>query len=294
MSPAGTMRTAAWQATPQRLFLGEGPLWHPVWQELLVVDVPRGDIHRFDPALRLKGTIGCERPTSAVTWQADGSILCFHDRGSISRVPHPHAPPEPVLTLAEETGGMFNDVIADPRGRVLCGALPIGSRLGRLYSIEPDGSHRILLDDLQEPNGMGFAVDGSVLYFADSVGQTIWRIPYDPASGAIGRRNEFWRTTGDELPDGLTVDAEDNVLCAIWNAGCVVRLNADGEVVDRQGLPARRLTSVAFGGAGLDALYVTSALQEGPTGAGDEAAGAVFRLRGAGTGRPEQPSRLRI
>jgi D-xylonolactonase len=291
---AGAVRNEAWQASPQRLILGEGPLWHPGWQELLVVDVPRGDIHRFDMELGLRGTIASGRPTSAVTWQADGSILCFHDRGLISRVANPLASPEPVLTLAEEADGMFNDVIADPRGRILCGALPIGSRPGRLYSIEPDRSYRILLDDLQEPNGMGFAADGGVLYFADSVGQTIWRIPYDPASGAIGRRSEFWRTIGDELPDGLTVDADDNVLCAIWNGGCIVRLNADGEVADRLGLPARRLTSVAFGGAGLDALYVTSALQEGPAGAGDEAAGAVFRLRGAGTGRPERPSRMLI
>ena len=294
MNLAGAVRNEAWQASPQRLILGEGPLWHPGWQELLVVDVPRGDIHRFDMELGLRGTIACGRPTSAVTWQADGSILCFHDRGLISRVANPLASPEPVLTLAEEADGMFNDVIADPRGRILCGALPIGSRPGRLYSIEPDRSYRILLDDLQEPNGMSFAADGGVLYFADSVGQTIWRIPYDPASGAIGRRSEFWRTIGDELPDGLTVDADDNVLCAIWNGGCIVRLNADGEVADRLGLPARRLTSVAFGGAGLDALYVTSALQEGPAGAGDEAAGAVFRLRGAGTGRPERPSRMLI
>jgi D-xylonolactonase len=286
------MRTAAWQATPQRLILGEGPLWHPGWQELLVVDVPRGDIHRFDPELRLKGTIAGGRPTSAVTWQADGSILCFHDRGSISRVPHPHATPEPVLTLAEETDGMFNDVIADARGRVLCGALPIGSRPGRLYSIEPDRSYRVLLDDLQEPNGMGFTVDGSILYFADSVGQALWRIPYDVVSGEIGRRAAFWRTTGDELPDGLTVDAADHVLCALWNGGCVVRLNEAGEVVDRATLPAKRLTSVAFGGPGLDALYVTSALQDGIEGAGDRDAGAVFRIAGVGTGRPERPSRL--
>jgi D-xylonolactonase len=117
-------------------------------------------------------------------------------------------------------------------------------------------------------------------------------MPYDPASGVIGPRTAFWRTTDDELPDGLTVDAGDHVVCAVWNGGCVVRLNAAGAVVDRVGLPAQRLTSVAFGGSGMDALYVTSALQDGPGAAGDEAAGAVFRLTGVGRGRPERPSRL--
>lgn len=285
-------RTAEHLATPQRLYLGEGPLWHPLWQELLVVDVPRGDIHRFDRGLLLKGTIATGRPTSAVTWQEDGSLLCFHDRGAISRVAHPHAMPESVLTISEEVTGMFNDVIADPRGRILCGALPIGSRPGRLYRIEPDLSYSVLLDDLLEPNGMGFASDGSILYFADSVGQTIWRMPYEPASGAIGPRTAFWRTTGDELPDGLTIDAGDHVVCAVWSGGCVVRLTPAGELVERAMLPAKRVTSVAFGGAELDVLYVTSALQDGPAGAGDEAAGAVFRMTGAVSGRPEWPSRL--
>jgi len=293
MNPAGTSEAVECQATPQRLFLGEGPLWHPGWQELLVVDVPRGDIHRFDSGLRLKGTIATGRPTSAVTWQENGSILCYHDRGEISRVGNRQATPETVLTIPEESGGMFNDVIADPEGRILCGALPIGSRPGRLYSIEPDRSYRILLDDLLEPNGMGFTSDGRVLYFADSVGQTIWRMSYDPASGELGPRTAFWRTTGDELPDGLTVDAGDQVICAVWNGGCVVRLTPAGELVCRAALPAKRMTSVTFGGPGLDAIYATSALQDGPDGAGDESAGAVFRITGTGRqGRPEWPSRL--
>jgi D-xylonolactonase len=292
MNTAGAFRNSTTQATPHRLYLGEGPLWHPLWQELLVVDVPRGDIHRFDAELRLQGTLATGRPTSAVTWQSDGSILCFHDRGVVSRVAHPRGSPEPVLAIAEEAGGMFNDVVADAQGRVLCGALPIGDRPGRLYSIAPDRSYRLLLDDLQEPNGMGFASDGRALYFADSVAQTLWRIPYDLGSGAIGPRTAFWRTTGDELPDGLTVDAWDHVVCAVWNGGCVVRLNPAGTLVERVMLPAKRLTSVAFGGAAVNVLYVTSALQDGAAGTGDEAAGAVFRLAGAGQGRPERPSRI--
>jgi sugar lactone lactonase YvrE len=287
-----TASNVEFRATPQRLSLGEGPLWHPAWQELLVVDVPRGEIHRFDPDLLLKGSIVTGRPTSAVTWQEDGSILCFHDRGAISRVADADAMPANFLTISDEAGGMFNDVIADPRGRILCGALPIGSRPGRLYCIDADRSYRILLDDLLEPNGMAFTCDGRVLYFADSVGQVIWRMSYDIESGSIGRRTAFWRSSGAELPDGLTVDAADHVVCAIWSGGCVVRFTPSGEIVGRMRLPAKRMTSVAYGGPLLDMLYATSALQDGADGAGDEAAGAVFRIPGSGRGRPEWPSRV--
>lgn len=278
--------------TAQRFYLGEGPLWHPMWRELLVVDVPRGDVHRFDAGLELRGTLALGRPTSAVTWQPDGSIICFHDRGQVSRVRHPHALPEPVLAIPDEAGGMFNDVIADPLGRILCGALPIGCRPGRLYAIEVDGGHRVLLDDLQEPNGLGFSADGRILYFADSVGQTVWRFDYDPAAVTLGERMAFWRTAGDELPDGLTVDGQDRVVCAVWNGSRIVRLSPAGEIIDFKPLPAKRVTSVTFGGAGLHRAYVTSALQDGPENTGDEAAGAVFRLTGLGQGQPEWPSRL--
>lgn len=278
--------------TAERLELGEGPLWHPEWQELLVVDVPRGDIHRFDAGLRLKGTLALGRPTSAVTWQQDGSIICFHDQGKVSRIRRRGSAPEVVLAVPDEVGGMFNDVIADPEGRILCGALPIGQRPGRLYAVDPDGSHRILLDDLQEPNGLGFSADGRILYFADSVGQTVWRFDYDRATGTLGERTVFWRTAGNELPDGLTVDGQGRIVCAVWGGGRIVRLSPAGEILDCLSLPARRVTSVAFGGAGFDRAYVTSALQAGPEGADDEAAGAVFLLANMGQGRPEWPSRL--
>lgn len=281
-----------WSECEPRLNLGEGPLWHPVWKELLVVDVPSGEIHRFDARLTSKGSLSTGRPTSAVTWQQDGSILCFHDRGEISRIGAAGEAPQVILALPEEADGMFNDVTADPNGRVLCGALPVGDRPGRLYALHPDGSHDLLLDDLLEPNGLAFSPDGRVLYFADSVGQKVWRMDYDPGTGRVDARCPFWQTSGDELPDGVTVDAQGAILCAVWRGGCVVRLSQTGVVERFWNLPARRITSIAFGDRDLDVLYVTSARQDGPEGPGDESAGAVFRLPGCGRGRPEWPSRL--
>jgi D-xylonolactonase len=280
--------------TTERLQLGEGPLWHPTWHELLVVDVHRGEIHRFDPGLTRVGTIAVGRPTSAVTWQSDGSIICFHDKGIVSRIAHAQAQPETILTVTDESSGMFNDVIADRQGRVLCGALPIGDRPGRLYSVARDGSYRILLDDLLEPNGMGFSADGTVLYFADSVGQTIWRFLYDQTTGELAERTVLHRTRGDELPDGLTIDSDGRILCALWGGSGLIRLSAAGTLIDRVPVPAKHVTSLAFGGSELRELYVPSALSEGAGEPTEGAAGAVYRLSGVGQGRPEWPSRLLV
>jgi D-xylonolactonase len=93
------------------------------------------------------------------------------------------------------------------------------------------------------------------------------------------------------VPDGLTVDAEDNVWSAMWNGGCVVCYGPDGTVKRKVPLPARKITSVTFGGEDYSDLYVTSAARDE---SGPEArhAGDLFRIRPGVKGRPEFPSRI--
>lgn len=274
-----------------RLGLGEGPLWHPLTQRLYVTDIHRGVLQEFDGNLVLLRSHELGRVTSAMTWQADGSLLLFQDRGGVSRW-WPDGRQEVLLdSLPGAEGTRFNDAIADPVGRVLCGLEPDGSRPGRLYSIGQDLQPRLLIDLVEEPNGLGFSPDHSRLYFTDSVAQTIWRFPYDTATGNLGKREEFFRTRDAVLPDGLTVDSEGNVWTALWNGGGVMCITADGTVAMKYPVPARRTTSLTFGGAGFSTLFVTSARDHGEDEPGP-LDGAVFVLEGCGTGVAEFPSNL--
>jgi len=230
-----------------------------------------------------------------MTVQADGSLLFFHDRGSITYMSLSGKRQTLLNGIPEEEAGLFNDVIADPLGRVLAGTQPVGARPGRLYSIEADLAYRLLLDDVREPNGLGFSPDQTTLYFTDSGAQTIWRFGYDKRTGNISNKQVFLQTTANVFPDGLTVDAEGYVWSALWNGGSVVRISPAGRIVATIRLPAHRITSVAFGGSALDVLYVTSAR----AGSGVHSAsqiseedGAVFAVSAAVCGRPEFPSRL--
>ena len=287
------MHVAATSA--DRLALGEGPLWHPLWNELLVVNIEIGDVHRYDADLSPKGRIAFGRPTSALTWQSDGSLLCFHDRGDVARLEHPNAQAAVVLNIPEESESRFNDVIADSRGRVICGALGTGNSPGKLYCIEPDLRYRLLLDDAAEPNGLAFSADGRRLYFADSVAQSIFRFDYDDATASLRNRRLMHRTTGQELPDGLTIDDHDRLYCAVWGGSGLLQFGADGALESRIALDARWPTSVAFGGLKFDSLFVTSANPESDSRGGLAPApddGSVMRLIGCGCGRSEHPSRL--
>ena len=57
----------------------------------------------------------------------------------------------------------------------------------------------------------------------------------------------------------MTVDADDHVWIAFWDGWCVRRLTREGEIVAEVALPVQRPTSLAFGGAALDQLFITTA-----------------------------------
>jgi D-xylonolactonase len=89
----------------------------------------------------------------------------------------------------------------------------------------------------------------------------------------------------------MTVDAEGYVWSARWDGGCLVRYAPDGSEERRITFPAKKVSSVTFGGPDYTDMYVTTAggdkkAEEGP------GAGALFRLRLGIQGVPEFRSRL--
>jgi sugar lactone lactonase YvrE len=87
------------------------------------------------------------------------------------------------------------------------------------------------------------------------------------------------------VPDGLTVDADGGVWVAVWGGGAVLRHDPGGRVREALEVPAELVTSCAFGGPGLDRLYITTAAGPG------EHAGALFVCEPGVTGQPGQPFR---
>ncbi len=270
---------------------GEGPLWHPGEQRLYWTDIPTGRMFRYDPAAGTHEQCYEGEVVGGFTIQADGALLLFMARGTVKTWR------EDTLTtvideIPAERESRFNDVIADPAGRVFCGTMPTKSQLGRLYRLDADGTLTKLLDGIGCSNGMGFTLDRKRMYYTDSVKREIYLFDYDQATGAITNRRLFVRTLEDEgIPDGMTVDAEGYVWSARWDGGCLVRYAPDGSEDRRITFPARKVSSVTFGGADYADMYVTTAggnntAEEGP------GAGALFRLSLGIRGVPELPSRV--
>lgn len=275
---------------------GENPLWHPDEQRLYWLDIPKGRIFRYDPRTGDSELVQEGEPIGGFTIQSDGALLLFMARGAV-KIWGARQQTTVIEELPEERDTRFNDVIADPEGRVFCGTMRSPTHLGRLYRLDRDGTITRILEGIGTSNGMGFTPDRTQMYYTDTSKREIYLFDYDRATGHLSNQRVFVRTPDDPQegrPDGLTVDADGYVWSARWDGGCVVRYTPSGDEERRISFPARKVSCPTFGGPDYGDLYVTTAggdnkAENGP------GAGALFRVRLAEAGIrgvPEFRSRI--
>jgi sugar lactone lactonase YvrE len=272
-----------------RAELGEGPVWDSDRDELLWVDIDRGVVHRrahcgSDLTMDVGQPVGCAVPRA-------GGGLALALRDGFALVPPDGDAPE--LVVPVESGRRdtrMNDGACDTRGRFWAGTMSLGggdSRTAALYRLDPDLRVRRILPGISVSNGIGWSPDDSTLYHVDSPRRRIDVYDFDPDAGTIARRRAAIPIAAElGMPDGLTVDAEGGIWVALWGGGTVARLSQEGVLEDRIELPASRVTSCCFGGAGLATLYVTTASKGA---AHEPLAGSVFSCRPGVRGLPATP-----
>jgi len=263
---------------------GENPLWHPTERKLYWVDIPQGRLFAFDFRTGEHGLVYEGRPIGGITLQTDGDLLLFRDRGTIEVLRRGEIIKTVLKQIPEELHTRFNDVIADPCGRVFCGTMAVKKknleRRGRLYRLDPDGSYRIVVDGIACANGMGFTTDCNQFYFTDSFDAVIYLFDYDVATGNLSNQRIFVQESDHVVPDGMTVDRNGDIWSARWGEGCVVRYTPDGIIRETIHLPTPKISSLTFGGEDLTQMYVTSAGGQDQPCNGPEA-GALFRITGS-------------
>lgn len=256
---------------------GEGPLWHPMEKRLYWADIPAGRIFRYDPATGHHEQCYEGDIVGGFTIQTDGCLLLFMDRGAV-KIWRDGALTTVLEDIPEERATRFNDVIADPAGRVFCGTMSTPDRPGRLYRLDTNGDYTQVVDNVGVSNGLGFTLDRRQMYYTDSTAGKIYRFDYDEKTGDIANRQVFARVPPQEgIPDGMTVDALGHVWSARWDGSCLVRYTPGGVEERRILFPAKKVSSLTFGGRDYTDIYVTTAGGDNKPEEG-EGAGALFRL----------------
>lgn len=276
----------------------ENPLWHPHHQYLYWTDIPTGRMFRYYPHTDTYEQIYSGEPVGGFTIQEDGSLLLFKTKGTVE-IWNDGKITTVIPFIPEAIETRFNDAIADPEGRVYSGIMATENTEGKLYRIDPDGSYRVVVEDLLVPNGMGFGADYKYFYLTDSDRRTIYRFDYDRETGNLSHQQVHIVTPEAEgIPDGMTVDSEGYIWSARWDGSHVYRYNPDGKEVMRIELPPSKISCVTFGGENYDRLFISSARGDDRCDSVTEKwtdrdpAGDLFHLQTGIKGRPELLSRI--
>ena len=274
--------------------LGEGPLWDVDQQRLYFIDSADGRIFQCTEegsevrAWDVPGKIG----SMALRKDGLGAICAlesgFHALDFASGDCTLIHDPEPDLP-----DNRLNDGKVDRRGRFFCGSMDTSEKgsNGSLYRLDPDFSVTKIDSGIIVSNGPCWSPDNATFYFADSWSGEIWAYDYDIEAGTASNRRTFCKIKTEEgAADGSTVDNDGYLWNAQYGDARVVRYRPDGSIDRVIHMPTELVTSVNFGGANMDILYVTSMARHPLTGAplNGQARGCVFAIRGLGVqGIPE-------
>ncbi|CAG8871102.1 6-deoxy-6-sulfogluconolactonase [Pseudomonas fluorescens] len=270
---------------------GESPVWHPTEQALYWVDIPERQLHRW------RAADGAHH-----SWQGDEMLACIARNagpeggwiaGMQSGIFHLDIKDEGTLASQlvspvehAREGMRFNDGRCDRQGRFWAGTMlmdmPQGARVGALYRQDDRSLPLSLqLDGMIVPNGLSFSPDGTRMYLSDSHPQvqTIWVFDYDIDAGVPHNQRVFVDMREyPGRPDGAAIDQDGCYWICGNDAGLVHRFTPDGRLDRSLSVPVRKPAMCAFGGAGLDTLFVTSIRPSGVDLDDQPLAGGVFAL----------------
>ncbi len=240
--------------------LGECPVWDEVNNCFYWSDILFGKIFRFSLLSEKVDIIyETERQIGGLLLSEDCRLILFTDR-DVRKLTLGTKKVEVIYQMNFETGERFNDAIADAAGRLWAGTMDATFSKGKLYRFESGKAPAIVLENLGITNGMGFSGDGRTFYHTDSIPGTITRYEYNIQTGEIAHGTLFYKMDEqDGCPDGMELDAEDNIWTACWGGGQIMKLSSSGEILERIPIPAKQPSSLAFGN---DQILVTTAAKE--------------------------------
>lgn len=279
--------------------LGEGPVWDVDTGILWWLDgtgqrVGNPSIWRLDPRTEKVTNWSLDRDVGALAVRENGKLVLALDDGFYLFDPETEALELITYIEADQPRSRLNDGKVDRRGRFFAGGMDDKEELAicGLWRLDPDFSVTRVEEGIICTNGPCWSPDDRTFYVADTFVDEFWAYDYDLENGTVSNKRVYAETKNvNGVPDGSTVDAEG----CLWNAelisGDLVRYDPAGNVERKIGMPVSNVTSVMFGGEGLDEIYVTSMARVKHPAVHDRfrvdtkpqfGAGSLFRVTGLG------------
>ncbi len=265
--------------------LGEGAIWNYRTGELVWINIEGKILNFYNPKTgNNKEMFTGQRIGTAVPTET-GQVLIALQNGIYMLNPKTGSKKRIANPESNLPGNRFNDGKCDPAGRFWAGtmSLKMEKDAGTLYQFDPDSSIHKMVTKVTISNGIVWSADKTKMYYIDTPTQKVVQYDYNNATGEITNKKvavEIKKEIGS--PDGMTIDTDGNLWVALWGGAAVGCWNPEsGKLLRKIEVPAKNVTSCAFGDEDLGTLYITTAR----TGTSNEEllkypnAGGVFKIR---------------
>jgi gluconolactonase len=258
----------------------EGPVWLGDTRTLVWSDVPGDCMYKWDEET---GAVSAFRKPSNMgngnTRDRQGRIVtCEHLSRRVTRTEHDGR----ITVLADAYQGKRlnspNDIVVKSDGSVWFTDPSFGIQghyegikdepqlPTNVYRIDADGSIEVVAENINQPNGLAFSPDESMLYIVESRSVPRKILACDVVGGATGtarltNRRVLIEAGPKGTPDGFRLDMDGNLWCG-WGMGeagldGVHIFNSSGKLIGRIDLP-ERCANVCFGGVHRNRLFMAA------------------------------------
>lgn len=275
--------------------LGECPVWSVAQGVLYWVDIDGCAVHAFDPSAGTDRVWQLQVRPSTIAGTSDPERLLVAAENELGWLDLGTGELDSWVTLEPPREGVrLNDGRCDPAGRLWIGGMFVPTSAMRfeafLHRVEPDGAFTTVRDQVGCANGLAFSPDGSVMYWADTLHEKVWAYDYDVTTGEPRHERVFLDFASlPGRPDGACVDETGCYWIACVGGAAVLRVTPTGEVDRTIELPVKWPTMPAFGGAGLETVFVTTIGEREPGADGPGEHGGIYAFDPGVRGLPEPP-----
>lgn len=248
------------------LELIETPIWDDRRKGVYWTDLFGGVIHFYDPGTGSDQTwetgklIGAAIPTSdaetLLCALEDGLYMMDLGTGELQLLVNP----EP-----ENEDNRFNDTRVDGKGRIYLSSVSkkYGTDMyqpdmtGSFYMVDTDGSVHVIEEKINQYNGIAWNHDHTRMFVVDTYHECLLMYPYDLEMGITGPSSTVIRFTSQGMPDGMSIDAEDNLYVCHWT-GKISVWNQEYQLIEEISTPVEYACCTGFGGKDLKDLYLAT------------------------------------